>query len=164
LLNSPFINNINIISNSLGEIMSKDRPDYYDADLAIRLYDLRREAVMRESRNAINGKFWPKNYEDVLAISNPEHPLNAPFRQTSTYWEMVYGMVKHGIVNGDYLLESNGEGLFLFAKIHPYLEQLRKDLSPLAFQNAEWVTTNVPIGKQFFEMILARVKKMTETK
>jgi hypothetical protein len=144
--------------------MAKDRPDYYDADLIIRLYDLRREPVMRESRNIINGKFWPKSYDDILAITNPEHPMNAAFRQTSTYWEMVYGMAKHGIVNPDYLLESNAEGIFLFAKVQPYLEKYRRDFSQLAYQNAEWITTQVPTGQKYFELISARVKKMLEGK
>lgn len=142
----------------------KDRPDYHDADLAIRFYDLRREAIMRESRNAINGKFWPKSYEDVLAIANPEHPMNAAFRQTSTYWEMVYGTIKHGIANPDYLLESNAEGIFLFAKMAAHLEQFRKDFSPIAFQNAEWVVTKTEKGKQLFEYISKRVQKQMETK
>jgi len=86
--------------------MSKEKPDYNDADLALRVYEMRREPVMRESRNAINGKFWPKSYEDVLAVTKLEHPLNAAWRQTVTFWEMVYGLVKHGIVNPDFFLES----------------------------------------------------------
>ena len=79
---------------------------------------------MRESRNAINRDFWPKSFADVLAVTKADHPLNAPWRQTTTYWEMVYGTVKHGIVNADYFMESNGEGLFLFARVAPYLEEL----------------------------------------
>jgi len=142
--------------------MSKEKADYHDADLALRLYEMRREAVMRESRNAINGKFWPKSYEDVLAVTKPEHPLNAAFRQTATYWEMVYGIVKHGIVNPDYLLESNGEGMFLFAKIAPYLEAYRKEISPTAFGNAEWVTRETAAGQRMFGLISARVRKMAE--
>lgn len=144
--------------------MGKERPDYYDADLTLRLYDLRRETVMRESRNAINVKFWPKRYEDVLAATQPEHPLNAAFRQTSTYWEMVYGMAKHGIANADYLIENNGEGLFLYAKVLPYVERLRKEISPLMFQNAEWIATQCAQGRKRFEMIQTRVRRMMETK
>ena len=47
------------------------------------------------------------------------YPLNAAWRQTSSYWEMVYSMARHGIVNPDYWVENNGEGLFLFAKVAP---------------------------------------------
>jgi hypothetical protein len=143
--------------------MSKETPDYHDADLVLRFYEMRREPVMRESRNLINGKFFPKSYDDIIAITKPEHPMNAAFRQTSTYWEMVYAMAKHGIINADYMIESNAEGLFLLAKFAPYLEQFRKDYFPTAFQNAEWITKNSVVGQRVFDMISARVKAMSES-
>jgi hypothetical protein len=140
--------------------MGKEHADHHDAELAFRAYELRRETVMRESRNAINRDFWPKTYEDVLAVTKFDHPLNAPWRQTTTYWEMVYGTVKHGIVNADYSMESAGEGMFLFARVAPYLEELRRDVSPVAFQNAEWVAKNSATGQRLFAMFTARVQKL----
>jgi hypothetical protein len=140
--------------------MGKEHADHHDAELAFRAYELRRETVMRESRNAINRDFWPKTYEDVLAVTKFDHPLNAPWRQTTTYWEMVYGTVKHGIVNADYFMESAGEGMFLFARVAPYLEELRRDVSPVAFQNAEWVAKNSATGQRLFAMFTARVQKL----
>ena len=53
----------------------------------------------------------------------PDHPLDRAYRQTSTYWEMAYGMAKHGIVNTDYLLENTGEGMLLYAKVEPFLAE-----------------------------------------
>ena len=144
--------------------MSKEHPDHHDADLVLKLYELRREAVMRESRNAINAKFWPKTYEDFLAITKPDHPLNAAFRQTSSYWEMVYGFAFHGVVNANFLIENNGEGLFLYAKVKPHLERFRKEGSPTAFQRAQWITENCEEGRKRFAMIEGRVKKMYESK
>ena len=143
--------------------MSREKPDHHDADLVFRAYDLRREAVMRESRAAINKNFWPKTYADVQAVLKGDHPLNAPYRQTGTYWEMVYGVVKHGIVNPDYFLETNGEGLFLFARVAPLLEELRSDF-PASFRNAEWVSKETEIGRRYFAMFTARVKRVLETK
>ena len=64
--------------------MLKEAPDHHDAELILKLYDLRREAVMRESRNAINAKFWPRNAEEAVAVTVTEHPLNLAYRQTST--------------------------------------------------------------------------------
>jgi hypothetical protein len=144
--------------------MAKDRPDHHDAELVLRLYDLRREAVMRESRDAINGQFWPRSFDDVLAVTRFDHELNRPFRQVSTFWEMAYGMVKHGIVNAEYFLESNGEGFFLLAKILPYLDAYRREVSPLAFRNAEWVAVQSPEGRELFAAIQARVKKVAEAR
>ena len=144
--------------------MAKDHPDHHDAEIVLRLYELRREAVMRESREAINTQFWPRSFEDVLAITRRDHELNRAFRQVSTFWEMAYGMVKHGIVNAQYFLESNGEGFFLFAKIQPHLDAYRREVSALAFRNAEWVAVQSPEGRELFATIQARVTKLAEAR
>jgi hypothetical protein len=137
----------------------KEHPDHHDAELVLRVYELRTEPVMRESRNAINSKFWPKTWEDVQAVMKMDHPLNSAFRQTSTYWEMVYSMARHGVVHADFLLESNGEGLLLFARMKPFLAQYRAATSPNSFRNAEWVATNSEVGRQRMEIFDARVAK-----
>jgi hypothetical protein len=145
--------------------MSKQTPDHHDAELALKVYEMRREAVMRESRHTMAQKFWPKQYEDVIALTKADHPMNAAFRQVGTYWEMVYAMVKHGIVHPGYFLESNGEGLILFAKVEPYVEQYRRDASsPRAFRNAQWVASECPEGRELYEVIKARVRKISESK
>ncbi|MGD0092318.1 MAG: hypothetical protein ABSE73_20570 [Planctomycetota bacterium] len=144
--------------------MSDRQPDHHDAEIVLKLYDLRREAVMRESRNAMAAKFWPMNYEDFLAVTKNDHPLNAAFRQVSTYWEMAYGFARHGIVNADFLIENTTEGLFLYAKVQPFLERYRKEAGPLAFRNAEWISTQCDEGRQRFDMILQRVQRILETK
>ena len=77
---------------------------------------------------------------------------------------MVYGTVKHGIVNADYFMESSGEGMFLFARVAPYLEEFRREVSPVAFQNAEWVAKNTAVGQKMFAMFAARVQKMLAAK
>jgi hypothetical protein len=144
--------------------VSKERPDHHDAELAIRVYELRREDTLRQSRDLLNQKFWPKGYDDVLALTKSDNPMNRAYRQVGTYWELVYGMVRHGIVHPGYFLETNGEGFFLLAKVLPYLEQLRKDVSVLAFRNAEWVAKQCPEGQQLYETISARVKKLAESR
>ncbi|HJS59662.1 MAG TPA: hypothetical protein VKA01_16265 [Vicinamibacteria bacterium] len=144
--------------------MSFEKADHHDAGLVLRVYEQRREPVMRESRAAILQRFWPKAYEDVQAVLKGDHPLNAAYRQVNTYWEMVYGMVKHRIVQPEYFMESNGEGLFLFARIEPHLEALRRDVSPFAYQNSEWVARETHRGRAQAELFRARVRKMLESK
>jgi hypothetical protein len=140
--------------------MHKTTPDHHDAELLIKVYDLRREAVMRESRRAILYEFWPKTWDDVQALLKPDHPMNAAYRQTATYWEMVYSMARHGIVHAGFWLENNGEGLFLLAKVEPFLPQIRAAGQPTAFRNAEWVARECPDGQPVYERIKARVAQM----
>jgi hypothetical protein len=144
--------------------MGKDRPDHHDAELVLRVYELRREPVMRQARHELISTFWPKTYDELVAVTRATSPLNTAYRQVGSYWEMVYGMVRHQIVHADYFLESNGEGLFLFARVAPYLERFRAEVSPVAFRNAEWVSRETETGRRVFEVSAARVKKALETR
>ena len=139
--------------------MMKDAPDHLDADLILKLYDLRREESLRAAREKLTSEFWPKNAKEAVAIVALDHPLNRIYRQVSTYWEMVYRMARHGIIHGDFLVENNGEGMLLYAKVEPYLTEIRAATSPRSFQNAEWVAKEVPMGRTIAEHMRARVKK-----
>ena len=137
----------------------KDYPDHHDAELVIKLYELRREPVMRDSRAALNRDFWPKHFDEVLAITRADHPLNAAYRQCGSYWEMVYGMAKHGVIHAEFMLESNGEGLLLFARVEPWLADYRAQVNAMAFRNAEWVATETETGKAIMERFRKRVQQ-----
>ncbi len=144
--------------------MMKDAPDHLDADLILKLYDLRREESLRAAREKLTSEFWPKNAKEAVAIVALDHPLNRIYRQVSTYWEMVYRMARHGIIHGDFLVENNGEGMLLYAKVEPYLTEIRAASSPRSFQNAEWVAKEVPMGRVISEHMRARVKKTLAAK
>lgn len=141
-------------------MLTKDYPDHYDADLVLKLYELRRESVMRESRTQINANFWPKSLQDVLAVTKSDHPLNAAYRQCSTYWEMTYAMARHGVMHADFMLESTGEGLLLFARVEPWLAELRAQVNPFAFRNAEWIANESEMGRTLMTRFRARVRAL----
>src|SRR5262245_62682577 len=74
----------------------------HDADLIIKLYDLRRDETMRKARNYFAFEFFPKSVDEVKEILNniKEYPeQNAYFRQVISYWEMVAAMVNHGSID-----------------------------------------------------------------
>ena len=134
-------------------------PDHHDAELVLKLYELRRDPAMREARDLLNSKFMPKSCEDIQAVAAPDHPMNRAYRQVSTYWEMAYGLIKHGTLDADLAMESNGEGFLLLAKVHPFLPQMREKMNPRSFLNAEWVATETEVGKRVFGMFQARIEK-----
>jgi hypothetical protein len=138
--------------------MLKDSPDHHDAEIVLRLYELRREPLMREARSAINGKFSPKTFEEFAAITKGDHPMNAAYRQVSTYWEMAYGLIKHGVLNADLAMESNGEGLILYVKAEPWLAEIREKLNPRSFTNSEWVATQTEAGQRVHARFVERAR------
>lgn len=126
-----------------------------DAEVVIKLYDLRREAVMRASRDALI-RWSPKTYADLAAIADFANESNAAFRQVSSYFEMAFGLARRGAVHPELLAEWCGEGLLLYAKIHPFLAEFRERVSPTAFTNAEWVAENTEYGAARFALFQRR--------
>lgn len=143
--------------------MPKDYPDHHDAELILKLYDLRREPLLREARKTVN-LWFPKSMDDVMKILKPDHPDNAAFRQVSGYWDMVYGMARHGVIHAEFLIENNGEGLWFYSRVERFVEELRKTTSPHLFLNAEWVANNTEYGKMLMPRYRERVAAMTPAK
>jgi hypothetical protein len=140
----------------------KDYPDHHDAELVLRAYELRREPVLRDARQFITVTWWPKSLDDLKAIAKWEHPDNSSFRQVTSYWELIYGMARHGIVDPEYLADSSGgEGFILLAKVHPWLAEFRSSVSSARFlRNTEWIATETDTGREQFARLKERVDQM----
>lgn len=97
-----------------------------DAEIILKLYQLRTEATMRKARAWVTGEFWPKTADEFFAIlDNPSDKHNPWLRQVVTYWEMAAAMVLHGAVSAELFVDCNAEGFFILAKFAPILEAIR---------------------------------------
>jgi len=112
-----------------------------DANLILKLYDLRREPVMREARNWFFS-FDPQSAGEYLETMMGEHSGYA--RMIVSYWDMAASLVNNGAIDEQMFNDANGEHLFVFAKIEPILEELRQ-------------TTNQPDMLQHFETLIRRM-------
>ncbi|MBZ5503941.1 MAG: hypothetical protein LAO78_00515 [Acidobacteriia bacterium] len=99
-----------------------------DTQFILKIYDLRREPVMRAARNYAIGELWPQNYEEFKAIivGYGTEP-NAYLRQVLTFWNMIAAMVLRGAVDEQLFIETQTEPYFLWAKFGHYIPQARKD-------------------------------------
>ena len=136
-------------------MQTKEYPDHHDAAIVLQLYDLRRESVMREARASVT-RFRPASADEAVAVLKQDHPLNTALRQVVGYWEMVYGMMKWGILHTEFGLESTSEGLVVFARLEPFLEQIRAQKTGVQFANTEWVATQTEAGKKAMERLRLR--------
>ena len=99
---------------------------YESATLLIRLYELRREAAMREARTWYARNFSPTSADDVVATV--QGPNSAQFRMVTSYWEMAASFANHGAIEMDMFNEANGEHLLVFAKMQPFLPEYRQKM------------------------------------
>jgi hypothetical protein len=111
-----------------------------DAEIILKLYELRTEPVLRQARAWMTGEFWPNTAEEFFAVAqNPRDPHNAYFRQVTTYWEMAAAMVLHGAVSVELFVDCNGEGFFILAKFAHILEAIRVKMPTFLTKTSELV-------------------------
>lgn len=133
-----------------------------DAELILKLYELRTEATMRKARNFVIMEFFPQSIEDVKNLfADREHPeLNALFRQATSYWDMAAAMVNHGSIDKDLFFDTNGEFLAIWAKLGDLIEDLRKLFGPQYLVNLEKLVAAHPNGEARVQMMKERYKQM----
>jgi hypothetical protein len=125
-----------------------------DADLILKLYELRTEANMRSARAWMAGEFFPQTAEEFFAISNARNAQeNAWYRQVMSYWEMAAAFVLHGALNAELFVDCNNEPFLLYAKFLPLLPEIRKRM-PGFLTKIEQVVEQSPAAQ-------ARVERAT---
>lgn len=113
---------------------------YDDVNLILRLYDMRREARLREARAWFVKNFKPKSLDEMNRIAPVGSDENASVRMVTTYWEMVASFLTSGVLNEDLFFQSGRELLLVYERVKPILSELRaayKD--PAANKNLEAV-------------------------
>jgi hypothetical protein len=120
-------------------------PTYDDAVLVLRLYELRREEKLRAAREWFRARFFPQNLEEVKAVALGTGIENTNYRMVTTYWEMAASFVAHGVLQPELFFESGGESIFVWAKLEPFVPQLRQELqAPRFLTNLEKAIAMVP--------------------
>jgi hypothetical protein len=131
-----------------------------DAEIILKLYQLRTEAVMRQARAWVGGEFWPNTADEFFAVlDNPADPHNPLLRQVLTYWEMAAAMVLHGAVSAELFVDCNGEGFFLLAKFAHILEAIREKNPTFMAKTLELIN-RFSAAAQRYEMTLKYLDAM----
>jgi hypothetical protein len=96
---------------------------YESAQLNLRLYELRREPVLREARAWFLAAFHPRSFDECVALAGG--PRNAAFRMVLGYWDMAASLVTGGAVDADAFHAAHGEIVSAYALVAPFLDALR---------------------------------------
>ena len=139
----------------------------HDAELILKLYELRRETEMRKARHWIAAEFWPESADDILKVMNAQGAQeNAWLRQVGSYWDMAAAFVLHGSLNEELFVQPgcSGEMFFVFAKVYPFLKEVRQKMnSPTAWSNIEKVATGSKAARKRLDLVMANQAKRRES-
>jgi hypothetical protein len=115
---------------------------YDDVRLILQLYEMRREARLREARRWFTASFKPKTFEDFTALCPPGSEPNASYRMVTTYWEMVASFLTSGALHAELFYQSGRELLFVWERVRDIVPAVRDTFkNPRELKNLEEAAT-----------------------
>jgi len=133
------------------------------AHLLLKLYDLRREEVMRDARNWMMG-FLPESPEELMGTFMDDEK-SAYLRMVISYWDNAATLVNHGAIDEEMFNDMNGEHIYVFSKIHPFLEDMREAFGRDDFlANLEKLIMRMPDAENVITGARESMKKWADTK
>jgi len=131
---------------------------YEEADLILKLYDLRREETMRIARDYYMREFNPESVADITKALFGEH--SGHLRMVTSYWEMAAALVNHGAIDINLFSDTNGEHIAVFSKLEPFLGELRAAYGAQFLAGLEKLIDSTPDGRKRVAEVRERVKAM----
>ena len=115
-------------------------PSHEDANLILRLFELRREETMRKARQWFSANFHVHSLDEYRALCPPGSEQNAYARMVTSYWEMAASFVAGGVLNQELFFQSNQELLLVWTRVRGIIGEMRTSMhSPQSWRNLEAV-------------------------
>jgi hypothetical protein len=131
----------------------REHPDHHDAELLLRLYDLRREEKLHQARDWFLQEFQAESLQDLHARFPLGSRENTFFRMVTGYWEMAASIVNHGLIKEEFFFENTDELWVVWQKVKHLAPAARKMYhNPFIWKNLEaaaekfekWMTQRAP--------------------
>lgn len=142
---------------------------YEEANIVLKLYELRREPTMRAARDWYAVEFLPESVEEFNKIMYSEH--SGHLRMVMSYWDMAAALANRGAISLDLFAETQGECIGAFGKLQPLLADLRKGFGPQFLANLEKLIDSIPDGRaraaqsrEFMKGVREEVRKQQQAK
>ena len=141
------------------------RPTYDDANLILRLYEMRREARMRQARAWFTANCkGVQSFDDLLKLAPAGSEENASFRQVVTYWDLVASFIVSGILHKELFYQSGRELLLVWERVRDLVPSMRE-----AYKDPNYLKNLETVGVEFaaymkgqsepsYEAFLKRIK------
>jgi len=131
-----------------------------EAELILKLYDLRRETLMREARNWFF-MFNPKTPADIMEVLTSDK--SGHYRMVISYWDMACSFVNNGAIDAQMFNDANGEHIFVYAKMEPFIPALREMMgAPQFLAHLEQTVKALPDSEERLTAVRERIKKIIE--
>src|SRR5205807_3952725 len=109
------------------------KPTHEQAQLHLQVYDLRREAKLRQARDWFFKNYFVETLEDSYRIAAPGTEEAALAMQVLGYWEQACALLNYELLHEDLFFETSGEFFGVWERIKPTIKEGRDRFSNKLF-------------------------------
>ncbi len=103
-----------------------EKPTHEQAQLHLQIYEMRREARLRQARDWFFKNYFVDNFDDSLRIAAPGTESGTFAMMVLSYWEQACAMLNYGLLHEDLFFETSGEFFGVWERVKPAIPQGRE--------------------------------------
>ncbi len=102
------------------------KPTHDQAQLHLQVYDLRREARLRQARDWFFRNYLVETFDDAMRIAAPGTEGGALAGMVIGYWEQACALLNYGLLHEGLFFETSGEFFGVWERVKPILPEARE--------------------------------------
>ena len=129
------------------------KPTHEQAQLHLQVYDLRREARLREARDWFQKSYNAETFEEAMKIAAPGTEHGNFLGMVIGYWEQACTLLNYELLHEDLFFETSGEFFGVWEQLKAVVPQFRQafkdpnllvNLEKAAKRYEEWAEQRSP--------------------
>ena len=102
------------------------KPTHEQAQLHLQVYDMRREARLRQGRDWFFKNYFVDTVDDAMRIAAPGTESGAFVGMVLSYWEQACALLNYGLLHEDLFFETSGEFFGIWERVKGIVPQARE--------------------------------------
>lgn len=129
------------------------KPTHEQAQLHLQIFEMRREARLRQARDWFFKNYIVENLDDAMRIAAPGTENGAFAMMVLSYWEQACTLLNYGLLHDELFFQTSGEFFGVWEMAKPVIPAFReKFVNKLFLANLEkaaqryetWIETRSP--------------------
>ena len=102
------------------------KPTHEQAQLHLQVYDLRREARLRQARDWFARNYIVETLDDAMRIAAPGTENGTFVGMVIGYWEQACALLNYGLLHEELFFETSGEFFGVWELLKPVVPEFRE--------------------------------------
>ena len=97
------------------------KPTHEQAQLHLQVFEMRREAKLRQARDWFFKNYFADTVEEAMRIAAPGTEAGTQYMMVVSYWEQACALLNYGLLHEDLFFETSGEFFGVWERVRPTL-------------------------------------------